>query len=91
MVLHGKTNRGPVHHLSAGIGGHHDDHVAEIGLAAVIVGQRAVVHHLQQQVEHVRMGLLDLVQQQNRMRMLEDGVGQQAALIEADIARRRAD
>ena len=37
------------------------------------------------------MGLLDLVEQQHAMRMLVDGVGQQAALLEADIAGRRAD
>ena len=65
--------------------------VAEVGLAAVVVGQRAVVHDLQQQVEHVRMRLLDLVEQQHAVRMLGDRLGEQAALIEADVARRRAD
>jgi hypothetical protein len=56
-----------------------------------VVGQLAVVHHLQQDVEQVRMRLLDLVEQQHAMRMLVDAVGQQAALVEADIAGRRAD
>ena len=56
-----------------------------------MVGQRAVVHHLQQDVEHVRMRLLDLVEQQHAMRVLVHAVGQKAALIEPDIARRRAD
>jgi hypothetical protein len=56
----------------ARVGGHDQDHVAEIDLAAVVVGQRAVVHHLQQDVEHVRMRLLDLVEQQHAMRMLVD-------------------
>ena len=37
------------------------------------------------------MRLLDLVEQQHAMRMLVDAVGQQAALVEADIAGRRAD
>ena len=37
------------------------------------------------------MRLLDFVEQQHAMRMLVDAVGQQAALVEADIARRRAD
>ena len=37
------------------------------------------------------MSLLDLVQQQHGMRMLVDGVGQQPALVEPDIAGRRAD
>ena len=74
-----------------GVGGHDDDHVAEVGLAAVVVGERAVVHHLQQQVEHIRMRLLDLIEQQHAVRMLGDRLGQQAALVEADVARRRAD
>ena len=50
-----------------------------------------MIHHLQQDVEDVRMRLLDLVEQQHRVRLLGDGLGQQPALIEADIARRRAD
>jgi hypothetical protein len=37
------------------------------------------------------VGLLDLIEQQHRMGMLVDRVGQKAALIEAHIARRRAD
>ena len=37
------------------------------------------------------MRLLDLVEQQHAVRVLRDGLGQQAALIEADVARRRAD
>ncbi len=51
----------------------------------------AVIHHLQQDVEQVRMRLLDLVEQQHAMRLLVDRVGQQPALVVADIARRRAD
>jgi hypothetical protein len=50
-----------------------------------------VVHDLQQQVEHVRVRLLDLVEQQHAVRVLRDRLGQQAALVEADVARRRAD
>jgi hypothetical protein len=50
-----------------------------------------VVHHLQQQIEDFRVRLLDLVEQHHRVRVLGDRVGQQAALIEADVARRRAD
>jgi hypothetical protein len=60
-------------------------------LLAVVVGQLAVIHHLQQDVEQVRMGLLDLVEQQHAVRVLVDAIGQQAALVEADIAGRRAD
>ena len=37
------------------------------------------------------MRLLDLVEQQHAMGMLVDAVGEEPALVEADIARRRAD
>jgi len=57
----------------------------------MMIGQLAVIHHLQQYVEQVRMRLLDLVEQQHAMRVLVDRIGQEAALVIADIARRRAD
>ena len=63
----------------AGIGGHDDHHIAKIRLAAVVVGQRAVVHHLQQHIEDVRVGFFDFVQQQHRVRVLGDLLGEQAA------------
>jgi hypothetical protein len=50
-----------------------------------------VVHDLQQDVEHVRVRLLDLVEQDDAVRMLVDLVGQEAALVVADVAWRRAD
>ena len=56
-----------------------------------MVGQFAVIHDLQQDVEHIRMRLFDLVEQQHRMGVLVDRVGQQAALVEPDIAGRCAD
>ncbi len=77
--------------LRAGVRGHDQHDVAEIHRPAVVVGQLAVIHHLQQDVVDVRMRLLDLVEQQHAVRMLVDAVGQQPALVEADIARRRAD
>ena len=56
-----------------------------------MIGELAVIHDLQQHVEQVRMRLLDLVEQQHAMRVLVDAVGEQTALVEADIAGRRAD
>ena len=79
------------HIRRTGIGGHDQDHVAEIDRLAVMVGQFAVVHHLQQDVVEILMRLLDLVEQQHAMRMLIDGIGEQTPLIEADIARRCTD
>ena len=77
--------------LRARVRRHDDDDVAEIALAAVVVGQRAVVHDLQQQIEHIRVRLLDLIEQQHAVRMLDDRLGQQSALVEPHVARRRAD
>ena len=75
----------------ARVGRHHDRDVAEVRLATVVVGERPVVHHLQQDVEDVRVRLLDLVEQQHRVRVLGDRLGQQPALVEADVSGRRAD
>src|SRR3546814_260408 len=79
------------HVAGPGIGGHDQDDVAEIDRLAVVIGQLPVIHHLKQDVEQIGMRLFDLVQQQHAMRMLIDRIGQKPALIEADIARRRAD
>ena len=65
--------------------------MAEIRLATVVVRQRAVVHHLQQQVEHFRVRLFHFVEQQHAVRVLSDGFREQTALVEAHIARGRAD
>ncbi len=50
-----------------------------------------MIHDLQQHVIEIRMRLLDFVEQHHTVRMLVHAVGQQAALVEADVAGRRAD
>ncbi len=77
--------------LGAEIRGHDQDRVPEIGGAALAVGQPAVLERLQQHVEHVGMRLLDLVEQHDLIRLAPDLLGQRAAVVIADIARRRAD
>ena len=74
-----------------GIGGHDQDHVPEIDLLAVGIGQGAVIHHLQEDVVDILVRLFDFIEQDDRVLVLIDGVGQLAALVMADIARRRAD
>ena len=49
--------------LAADVGGHDDDRVGEVDRPALAVGEPAVVEHLQQHVEDVGVGLLDLVEQ----------------------------
>ena len=75
----------------AEIGGHDDQRVLEIDRAPLPVRQPSIVEHLQQHVEHVGMRLLDLVEQQHLIGPAPHGLGERAALLVADVARRRAD
>ena len=45
---------------------------------------------MQQHIEDVRMGLFNFIKQQHRVGLFGDGLGQQAALVKAHIARRCA-
>ena len=91
VVLLNKANRFTLSFPHPGVSGHHQHHVAEVRFTPVVIGQRTVIHHLQQQVEHIRMRFFDLIKQQHRVRMFNHRIGQQPALIEANVARRRPD
>ena len=56
-----------------------------------VVGEGGVIHHLQQDVVDVFMGLFDLVEQDDAVWMRAHGIDELPALFEADVARRRAD
>ena len=77
--------------LAAQIGGQDDHGVAEVDGAPVAVGQPPVVEHLQQQVEDVGMGLLDLVEEDHLIGAAAHRLGQRTGFLIADIAGRRAD
>ena len=70
------------------IGGHDDDGVAEVHQASVAVGEPAFVQHLQEQVEHIGMGLLYLVEQHDGVRMATHTLGELSTLLIAHIAGR---
>ena len=91
FTLGRETDDGLLHRLGAGVGGHDQDDVTEVGLPAVVVGQRAVIHHLQQDVVDVRVGFLDFIKEQHAVGLLVDLFGQEAALVKTDVARRGAD
>ena len=55
------------------------------------VGEATLLEDLQQRVEHVGVGLLDLVEQHHRERLAPHGLGELAALFVADVAGGRAD
>ena len=50
-----------------------------------------VLEDLEEDVEDLRMGLLDLVEEHHRVALAPDGLGQLAALVEPDVAGRRPD
>ena len=75
----------------ADVAGHDQHGVAEIHLAALAVGQAAVLENLQQDVEDVRVRLFDFVEQHHGIRTAADCFGELAALFVAHIAWRRAD
>src|SRR5579883_2622940 len=74
-----------------GVGGDDDNGVSEIDRLAVRVGEAAVVEQLQEQVEDLRVRLLDFVKEDDAVRATAHGFGELAGLIVADIARRGAD
>ena len=76
---------------TASIGGHQQDHVAEVGLASSVVGEGGVIHYLEEDVVDVGMGLLDLVQEEHGMRRAPDGISEQTTLVEAHIPGRSSD
>ena len=65
--------------------------VAEVDPAALGVGQVPVLEDLEQDVEDLGVRLLDLVEQDHGVALAPHGLGQLAALVEADVAGRRAD
>src|SRR4051794_32790102 len=71
--------------------GHDHDGVPEVDRAALRVRQPPVLQDLQEDVEDVRVGLLDLVEEQHAVRLAAHRLRQLAALVVADVARRRAD
>mmetsp|Transcript_388 Transcript_388/g.857 ORF Transcript_388/g.857 Transcript_388/m.857 type:complete len:369 (-) Transcript_388:28-1134(-) len=86
----GAGDRAVQERLGSEIGGHDDGSVLEIDGAALGVCQPAVVQHLQQHVEHARMRLLDLVQEDDAVRPPAHRLRELPALIVAHVAGWRA-
>src|SRR5918997_1558493 len=77
--------------LAAHVGGHDDDRVLEVDRPALRVGEPAVVQDLEHRVEDVRVGLLYLVEEDDRVGPAPDLLGELAGLLVADVARRGPD
>src|SRR6266487_2161744 len=83
--------RGATDVLSADVRGHDDDRIAEIDPPALAVGELAVLEHLQQQVEGIGVGFLDLIEQHHRVGFASHRIGELTTLTITDVAGRRAD
>ena len=66
---------------------HDDDRVLEIDDAAFAVGEAAIVHDLQQDVEDIGMRLFDFVEEHDGVGTAADLFGELAAFFIADVAR----
>ena len=77
--------------VGADVRRHDQDRVAEVDVAAERVGQPALLHDLEEHVEDVGVRLLDLVESTTAVRTAAHLLGELAALLVADVARRRAD
>ena len=77
--------------LGPDVGRHNDDRIAEVHGMSLAVCQTAVIQHLQEDVEHIGMGLLDLIEQHHRVRLPAHGLGELAAFLKAHVSWRCAD
>ena len=73
-----------------GVARHDDDGVGEIDLATLTISQAAFVEDLQQDVEDIRVSLLNLVEEDDGVGPATDGLSELATLVIAHVSRRRA-
>src|SRR3954470_8484132 len=73
------------------VGRENQDRVLEVHDPALTVGEPAILEHLQERVEHVRVRLLDLVEENHRERLAPHLLGQLATLVVTDVTGRCTD
>ena len=78
-------------HHTAHVGGHDDDGVLEVDGTSLVVGQSSVVEHLQQDVEHVGVRLLDFIEQHHRVGLAPYSLRELSALIVTHVSWRCSD
>ncbi|CAB4920216.1 unannotated protein [freshwater metagenome] len=77
--------------LGSDVRGHDDHRVPEIDLPALRIGDPAVIEHLQQGIEDVGMGLLDLVEEHHGVRLATHRLSELTPLVIPDIPGGRTD
>src|SRR5271170_1076468 len=76
--------------MSTNVGCHHDNGVPEVHDSAVSVSDATIVENLQEDVPNIRMGLLNLVQKNERIWPPANRLCQRAGLVITHISRRGA-
>ena len=67
--------------IRAEVGSQNDDGILEIHRPSLRIGDPPVVEHLQEDVEHVRMRLFDLVEEHHGIRLSPDRFGELTAVL----------
>src|SRR5215218_1957643 len=80
---------GLVDRLRPDVGGHDENDVLEVHGASLRISELPVLQYLQHDVEDVGVGLLDLVEEDDRVRTTPDLLSELSALIIADVSWRR--
>ena len=70
------------------VAGHYYNGVLEVYHATFVVGKSSVIENLQQDVEYIGVGFLNLVEQHYGVGLASDGFGQLSALVVSYISRR---
>lgn len=73
------------------VGRHDDDGILEVHDAALAVGETTVVEHLEEQRHELPAGLLDLVDEDDRVGLAADVFSELPSGIVTDVARRSTD
>src|SRR5262249_56666027 len=77
--------------VTAEVRGHDHDRVPEIHRATLPIREPSVVEKLQQDVEDVAVGLLDLVEEHDRVGTTAHGLRELPTFLVSNVTRRRAD
>ena len=77
--------------VAARVRGHNDHGIFKIDRAALRVGDASVVEDLEQDVQHIRVRLFDLVEKHDAVGLAADLLGELSGLVIPDVARRGTD
>src|SRR5215207_5465132 len=87
LVVTEAQGLGLVDVLGADVRGHDEDHVLEVHCPALRVSEHPIFQDLEEDVEDIRVGFLDLVEEDHAVRTAPDLLGELAALVVANVAR----